>query len=109
MNIIQKYKNWKTANNPASITLNRIMGVIQAYWRMLWQKKISKHIIEQFEERCKTANKECILSGTCINCGCSVPDKFWEDAGCICYPPMMSKELWNNWKKIKPTNNVNTI
>ena len=36
---------------------------------------------------------DCILQGRCVNCGCDIPDKFYEPAGCDsgCYGPLPEK------------------
>lgn len=46
----------------------------------------------QVEERIKLVEQkspEC-LNGHCKHCGCSTPEKFYEDRGCEagCYPPL---------------------
>lgn len=99
MGIIQKYKNWKDAENRAPINLRNIWAVIQASFR----KNISEpaHIKEQTIYRLSLTNEECKKAGTCIKCGCSVEEKIWEDRSCEgkCYPPMMSKKYWKEYKE----------
>lgn len=74
------------------------------------QKLLKKHKIEiglmpdyrkeQFEERLILANRECLLSGKCKECGCDTPALFMVEESCEggCYPDMMNREDWTNYK-----------
>jgi hypothetical protein len=45
-------------------------------------------------------NQTCLKQGSCVICGCSTPQLQMADAACEgnCYPEMMSKENWDNYK-----------
>ena len=62
---------------------------------------IRKHIQEQFEYRMKVMDKDCYLAGQCKICECSIPALTFCNKVCYgsCYPVMMSKSNWNNFKK----------
>ena len=64
---------------------------------------LTRHITEQYEDRLKKANKECINQGACIACGCKTPELFMADKACEenCYEPMKSKKDWNHKSPIK--------
>ena len=55
---------------------------------------------EQFQYRLQVMNKECLKRGECIICGCQTPQLQLVDDSCEgnCYPPFMSKEIWNQYK-----------
>lgn len=75
-----------------------------------------KHIKEQFEHRCLEA-EACYKNGSCLGCGCTTPALFFANKGCSlrqypveirkrltgksypCYPEMMGKKEWNEFKK----------
>jgi predicted nucleic acid-binding Zn ribbon protein len=63
-----------------------------------------KHIDEQSIWRLsqvKEKSPECIQHLHCVICGCDIQEKSFENNGCDegCYPPMMNKEDWENFKK----------
>jgi hypothetical protein len=48
--------------------------------------------------------KECVTNKSCLYCGCDTPAKFYSDEGCEdpvrkCYPDMMDKDTWEQFKK----------
>lgn len=71
------------------------------------------HIREQFEWRRDVAAKPCFLAKECQCCGCSTPSLFFADKPCSvskdpycqnqgmtqCYPKMMGRKEWNEFKK----------
>lgn len=61
---------------------------------------LRKHIKEQFDLRIKSMNQECLDKGACIACGCHTPQLQMANKSCDydCYPPLMSKQIWNNLK-----------
>lgn len=88
------------------ITLSNIKGFIQGYARVIAEDTVGlpSHIKEQIEERIKlVADKspECLSGGSCVKCGCSMPEKTYEDRPCEgeCYGPMLSKQEWENQKQ----------
>lgn len=65
---------------------------------------IRKHIQEQLSWRLlqvKQKSSECYFSAQCKHCGCDIPALTFSNKSCHgdCYPPMMSKKKWNEFKK----------
>jgi hypothetical protein len=58
----------------------------QAYWRL---GEIEKN------------SPECLKSGQCQFCGCSIDEKIFDDRGCEdgCYPMMKNYLMWEYYKK----------
>lgn len=107
MNLIQKYRAWKNAINPAPITLHNIWRVVRAFFRRRASSVIPKHITEQAAWRLTRVRKECLKNGACIYCGCDIKELVWEDDQCegrpTCYPRMMSEKEWALYKKVNKT------
>jgi len=92
------------------ITLSNIKQFLQGNLRMFANSlgKYTKdyislpvHIQEQVFYR-STKCPDCKAIGECINCGCSVPGKWFADKACKekRYPDMMlKKQMWENYKK----------
>ncbi len=98
------------ALNPAKINWRNVWAVIQAFFRKkrrgLGGFDLPNHIYEQIiYRRLQVISKspKCWLDGACIQCGCEILGKTMEDRGCenppYCYPDMMKKEEWNQYKK----------
>lgn len=70
-------------------------------YRFGFPKLVRKHIKEQISFRIKCMKKECIMNGSCLECGCDIPQLAYCDKACEgdCYPPMMNKKEWYNWKE----------
>lgn len=90
--------------NPAKIDIPHIWAVFQSWFRSILP--VPKHIREQIiwrEKLVKFASPECWEKGHCIQCGCIIKEKIKADMGCenppYCYPKMMSKTEWKNYKK----------
>lgn len=86
----------------AKITPDNIKGFVQGWTRKIFSFAIDKHILEQVEYRALKA-KECVEQGFCSVCGCSFPEKLYEDRGChkeenACYGPMLNAEQWEKFK-----------
>jgi hypothetical protein len=69
---------------------------------MQFEEMIPEYIMEQIEWR-KTKAPNCLSLGYCTYCGCDTPALFYEDRGCKdpdkqCYPKIMSKKEWENFK-----------
>jgi hypothetical protein len=77
---------------------------------------IREHILDQYLYRMSKA-PECSRNRSCIFCGCKTNDLFFADKACglskltdanikifgkdtYCYPKMMSKQKWNNFKQL---------
>jgi hypothetical protein len=61
------------------------------------------HIKEQFKFRTLIMNKECYEQGSCVSCGCTVPNLQMSNSSCDndCYPPMMSRGDWHSFMNKK--------
>lgn len=99
MNLIKKFKNWRSVENPAPLTLRNIWAVLQSYFRR--SVKIPKYIQEQKDFRETQVDPVCKAQGFCRLCGCDLEGKLFEDRACdgFCYPDMMTKEVWKEYKK----------
>lgn len=64
---------------------------------------IRVHIREQITYRIKIMNRECYNSGSCIKCGCMTTALQMCDKVCDgnCYPEMMNKKSWEEYKRGK--------
>ncbi len=65
---------------------------------------IRKHIQEQLEWRLhqvKGKSPECFFDAQCKHCGCDIPALTFSNKTCHgdCYPAMMSKKKWDQYKK----------
>jgi hypothetical protein len=65
---------------------------------------IRKHIQEQLIWRLmqvKKHSQECYATAQCKHCGCDIPALTFSNKSCHgnCYPLMMSKYKWNEYKK----------
>lgn len=60
-----------------------------------------RHIQEQVVWREVIMNKTCYENGKCTHCKCSVPAKLYSDRDCEggCYPAIMNKKEWNQFKQ----------
>lgn len=52
-------------------------------------------IVEYRTSLVQKASPECIFRGSCVDCGCEIPEKFYEPDGCLkgCYPAMKDTVL----------------
>ena len=111
----------KNALNPKKITWHNIKNMVVAYWRMFSTSRTERKMAllaletplekEQIEEilnsdidpitkvvlvrteLVRQKSPEC-LKGSCVDCGCPVPDKFYELDGCkICYSPITIENI----------------
>lgn len=92
------------ALNPAKLDFAHMWAVIQSEVRSLIP--ISKHIKEQIIwRRLQVIEKSptCWIAGNCVQCGCYMIEKTMADMGCenepFCYPELMSKKKWKQFKK----------
>lgn len=99
MNLIEKFKAWRSAEHPAPINLGNIWAVLQSFYRRN-QSNVPVHLSEQVEYRRTVSNKECVTSNVC-KCGCEWNDLIWSDKTCEgnCYPEMMDAKAWKTYKK----------
>lgn len=85
----------------AKINLKNIIAYIQGNLRKScygtsFEYLLRQHIREQIKVRINSSNKECILQGACISCGCSTPGLQMSDKPCdeFCYPKMLDPRTW---------------
>jgi hypothetical protein len=66
-----------------------------------WRFLMREHVIEQVVARMMSADKRCLDGGACIICGCHMPQLMFADKSCDkpCYPPMMSRNEWDVFKR----------
>ena len=69
---------------------------------------IREHIFEQIQYRIKVMDQECYNSGSCKICGCNTPHLQMANKTCEgkCYPVMMNKK---QWKDFKSKNNIKYV
>ena len=105
--------NRKKFKKPAKINIKNIKGYLQGNLRYFMDFtgiiKPEEHILEQVKWRLhkiKENSPLCLEYKSCINCGCSVIEKVYEDRACEgdCYPIMKNKE---DWEDFKLKNNIN--
>ena len=111
MNLKHLYNHLRgktNARNPAKVTLRNILAVLQAFFRKKRRSMggldIPSYMYEQIIWRriqVSILSEECMASGHCVECGCEILGKTMEDRKCEsgCYPEMMSREVWNKYKK----------
>jgi hypothetical protein len=89
------------------ITPKNVHAFVQAHYRKYKDElgDLEPHIKEQVLWRSVKA-KACTENKSCLYCGCSTEDLelYFADLGCKkpedpCYPNMMDKESWENYKK----------
>lgn len=87
------------------ITLKNIKEYVKGNVRYLIDEygndfiNLEEHIKEQVVYRKSIADKQCVQDGVC-KCNCTIPELFYADKSCNdkCYPEMMNKTMWNNYK-----------
>lgn len=92
--------------NKNNLTLKNIHAYLQGNLRYLAEQygpefiKAEPHIREQIMFRIDISNPKCIESKSCVECGCTVPNLMYADKQCggECYPEMMNKEQWEDFK-----------
>lgn len=88
----------------SQITPSNIKGFIQGHTRKILEDfpgVIGDHVYEQVQWRLGIMNEDCIKNKMCP-CTCQVPAKQYENRPCEnnCYPPMMNKEEWEEFKTL---------
>lgn len=86
----------------AKINYDNIKGFLQGWSRKLFGIDLPYHIREQAYYRLVIRRPEC--DKNCQHCGCSFPEKAFEDRGCEhptnpCYGPMLQPKEWEEFKK----------
>ena len=69
-----------------------------------YKKFIRKHILEQIDFRIDYMEPECFNNGVCIKCGCTTTALQMANKSCNgeCYPIMMDKKTWYQFKEHNP-------
>jgi len=97
----------KKFQKPAKITLTNIHKYLQGSYREFIEDvglmKPDSHIREQGLYRItliQEKSPECIKEGACKVCGCTLSGLVLSDPPCEggCYPTMMDKAAWNDFK-----------
>lgn len=90
--------------------LNKIISFLvgnyryKLYHSSRWGFLMRDHIRQQIDFRIQSMKSECYHSGQCVKCGCQTTALQMANKPCEggCYPPMMSKSVWNFFiKKVK--------
>lgn len=89
------------------ITLKNIHAYLQGNLRYLAEQygpefiRVEPHIREQIMFRMDVSKPECIAEKKCTECHCDVPGLMYADKMCggECYPEMMDKDTWEEFKK----------
>jgi hypothetical protein len=88
----------------SNINIRNIKAFLQGESRLMLEffDSLPEHIQEQVRFRIHLVSDKSpqCLEGKCIHCGCSTPDLFYADKTCDnqCYPEMLNKEQWENFK-----------
>ena len=97
------------ATNPAPIDKKHVTAFFQGYANYFKDglKMLEQWKKEQIVWRLEKA-KTCVNNGSCLYCGCAMPQRAYANVGCEdpdrkCYPEMMDKE---EWEKFKQENNI---
>ena len=71
------------------------------YYREWLRWLLRRHIREQIEWRIEVMDQECYSRGSCKMCGCSTTALQMANKACPkpCYPKMMGKAEWEDYKK----------
>lgn len=75
------------------------------YWAYNSGRKylIRKHILEQYRWRLIKMDPQCYINGECKICSCNTTQLQFSNLACEkpCYPAMMTKGVWLNYKREK--------
>lgn len=88
------------------LTLSNVFYFIQGYIRYyIYYSKhfkwlMRKHVKEQIDFRIKMMARSCYNNGSCDLCGCHTTALQMANKSCDkpCYPPMMNRKQWYNFK-----------
>ncbi len=66
--------------------------------RFKWKWIMRKHIREQINLRHESIRMACKQQGTCVECGCSIPELLYANKRCDgkCYPKLFGKSVWKS-------------
>lgn len=88
------------------MTLNQVREYLVGHFRntLYYHDKfkylIRTHIREQIAFRIEVMNQKCYDKGICVACSCDTTAKQCIKNSCdnLCYPPFMSKKVWDYFK-----------
>lgn len=97
----------KLIKSKEEVTLENVMYYLQGtiryyfFYHKYLKKLIRLHIFEQITYRISIMDLECYEQGFCKMCGCNTTALQMADKQCNkpCYPKMMNKKDWENFKK----------
>ena len=97
----------KLVKSKEEITLANVLYYIQGtirypfFYHKYLKKLIRLHIFEQIVYRISVMDPECYEEGYCKMCGCNTTALQMANKQCNkpCYPKMMGKKDWENFKK----------
>lgn len=86
------------------ITFEKVIQYVEGNLKMLGDQFgiAPNHICEQVLFRHEICKDDCVKYGYCINCGCSIPGKFYVTKSCNDgerFPDLMGAEEWEAYKK----------
>lgn len=83
--------------------LKHISNFIQGFYRYYYDKLVGlpNHTKEQILYRITLCKDDCGVNKECIKCGCSFPEKLFNDESCNYdrFPDLMDEEEWTQYKK----------
>ena len=90
------------------ITLNNIFNYVQGNANLILDKAgmVSQSFKEQIAFRSLSCKDDCVKTGKCKHCGCSLPGRFFTAKSCNngeIFPDIMDEE---NWEKYKINNKI---
>ena len=83
--------------------LTNIKNFLQGYSRFYYDKYIGLPLYqkEQIDYRLNKCKNDCAISGECIHCGCTFPDRAFTIISCNHdrFPDILKENEWNQFKK----------
>ena len=97
----------KLVKSKEELTLDNVLYYVQGtiryyfFYHKYLKKLIRLHIFEQIVYRISVMDPECYEEGYCKMCGCNTTALQMTNKPCNkpCYPKMMGKREWKNFKK----------
>ena len=86
------------------ITPKKIFQFIEGNLKMLGDEfgMLPAHEKEQVLYRSEICKNDCVKYGYCVNCGCSIPGKFYVKQSCndgYRFPDLMGAKEWEEYKR----------
>ena len=91
-------------DNKPKITLANILAFFEGNIKMLGDRfgQLPAYQKEQVLYRAEICKDTCVPTGKCLECGCSLPGKFYSSRSCNKgkkFPDMMMPGEWRDFKK----------